>query len=103
MRAWANRTGLPSGRRFDNATGDHSEVMSEHDKRIMAQVTGPMQAASSRCHQPAPGHDQLAERRYVFIPFWGGSGLPAVRDATRRFAIALSVHLRRYKPNFLVL
>src|ERR1022692_3356220 len=25
----------------------------------------------SRCHQPAPGYDQLAERRYEFIPLWG--------------------------------
>jgi transposase len=27
--------------------------------------------ACSRCHQPAPGYDQLAERRFQFIPFWG--------------------------------
>jgi transposase len=25
----------------------------------------------SRCHHPAPGYDQLAERRFEFIPFWG--------------------------------
>jgi transposase len=25
----------------------------------------------SRCHQPAPGYDQLTERRFEFIPFWG--------------------------------
>ena len=24
-----------------------------------------------RCHQPAPGYDQLAERRFEFIPLWG--------------------------------
>ena len=28
-------------------------------------------ATCSRCHQPAPGYDQLAERRFEFIPFWG--------------------------------
>ena len=28
-------------------------------------------AVCSRCHWPAPGYDQLAERRYDFIPFWG--------------------------------
>ena len=28
-------------------------------------------AVCSRCHQPASGYDQLAERRYDFIPFWG--------------------------------
>jgi transposase len=25
----------------------------------------------SRCHQPAPGYDQLAERRFECIPLWG--------------------------------
>jgi transposase len=28
-------------------------------------------AICSRCHQAAPGYDQLAERRFEFIPFWG--------------------------------
>jgi transposase len=28
-------------------------------------------AICSRCRQPAPGYDQLAERRFEFIPFWG--------------------------------
>ena len=28
-------------------------------------------ALCSRCHQPAPGYDQLSERRFEFIPFWG--------------------------------
>jgi transposase len=28
-------------------------------------------AVCSRCHQPAPGYDQLGERRFEFIPFWG--------------------------------
>src|SRR3984893_5365432 len=28
-------------------------------------------AICSPCHQPAPGYDQLAERRFEFIPFWG--------------------------------
>src|SRR4051794_34087626 len=28
-------------------------------------------AVCSRCHQPAPGYDQLAQRRLEFIPFWG--------------------------------
>jgi len=28
-------------------------------------------AICSRCHQPAPGFDQLPERRFEFIPFWG--------------------------------
>jgi len=28
-------------------------------------------AVCSRCHLPAPGYDQLAERRFEFIPMWG--------------------------------
>jgi transposase len=28
-------------------------------------------AVCSRCHQSGPGYDQLAERRFEFIPFWG--------------------------------
>ena len=28
-------------------------------------------AVCSRCHQPAPGYDQLSERLFEFIPFWG--------------------------------
>ena len=28
-------------------------------------------AICSRCHQPAPGYDQLTERRFEFIPLWG--------------------------------
>ena len=28
-------------------------------------------AICSRCHQMAPGYDQLAERRFEFIPLWG--------------------------------
>ncbi|HEY3939963.1 MAG TPA: hypothetical protein VGL97_21220 [Bryobacteraceae bacterium] len=28
-------------------------------------------AICSRCHLPAPGHDQLGQRRFEFIPLWG--------------------------------
>ena len=28
-------------------------------------------AVCSRCHLPARGYDQLAERRFEFIPLWG--------------------------------
>ena len=28
-------------------------------------------AICSRCHLPAPGYDQLGERRFEFIPLWG--------------------------------
>ena len=36
----------------------------------------------SRCHRPAPGYDQLAERRFEFIPLWG-------------FFVFLLYHMRR--------
>src|SRR5271155_5032781 len=28
-------------------------------------------AVCSQCHEPGPGYDKLAERRFEFIPFWG--------------------------------
>ena len=42
MGARTNRTELLSGRRFDNAASNPGEVMLEHDKRIIAHVTGLM-------------------------------------------------------------
>ena len=30
-------------------------------------------AVCSRCHEPAPGYDQLAERRFEFIPLWAAA------------------------------
>jgi hypothetical protein len=41
-------------------------------------------AVCSRCHLPAPGYDQLAERRFEFIPLWGFFRVPAVRHAPCR-------------------
>jgi hypothetical protein len=43
-------------------------------------------AVCSRCHLPAPGYDQLAERRFEFIPLWGVSRLPSVHYAARRLS-----------------
>jgi transposase len=43
-------------------------------------------AVCSGCHHPAPGYDQLPERRHEFIPLWGISGLPDVRDAAGRLS-----------------
>jgi transposase len=42
-------------------------------KRIEIAVSPRMRskAICSGCHQPAPGYDRLAERRFEFIPFWG--------------------------------
>jgi len=69
-------------------------------------------AICSRCQQPAPGYDQLAERRFEFIPFWGflvfllysmrrvdcrrcgqrGTYLPSVRMRWRRFGAPCRKH-----------
>jgi len=44
------------------------------DKKSIEILVRPRQGSSatcSRCHQPAPDYDQLAERRFEFIPLWG--------------------------------
>ena len=41
-------------------------------------------AVCSRCRQPAPGYDQLSERRFEFIPFRGFLGFSALLHAARR-------------------
>jgi transposase len=44
------------------------------DKKSIEVAVRPRKGSSaicSRCHQPARGYDQLAERRFEFIPLWG--------------------------------
>jgi transposase len=44
------------------------------DKKSIEVVVRPRRgsvAICSRCHQPAPGYDQLGERGFEFIPLWG--------------------------------
>ncbi len=44
------------------------------DKKSIEVAVRPQEGSSavcSRCHLPAPGYDQLAERRFEFIPLWG--------------------------------
>jgi transposase len=45
------------------------------DKKSIEVSVRPRQGSAAicaRCHQPAPGYDQLAERRFEFLPlFWG--------------------------------
>src|SRR5437660_5139409 len=43
-------------------------------------------AVCSRCHLPAPGYDQLAVRRFEFIPLWGVSRLPSLHHAARQLS-----------------
>ena len=65
MRAWTNRTELPSDRRFDNATSNHSEVMLEHDKRIIAQVTDLMHGRLAGPHEPGERLPPLAALQFL--------------------------------------
>ena len=46
-------------------TSDHKSI------EIAVRPRKRSKAVCSRCHQPAPGYDQLVERRFEFIPFWG--------------------------------
>ena len=50
----------------------HARFTPDH-KSIEISVRPRQGSAShcSRCHQPAPGYDQLTGRRFEFIPFWG--------------------------------
>src|SRR5690242_10324957 len=51
----------------------HRATFSPDHKSIEVSVRSRKGSAAvcSRCHQPAPGYDQLGERRFEFIPFWG--------------------------------
>jgi transposase len=51
----------------------HQARFSSDHKRIEISVRPRKRAVAvcSRCHQSAPGYDQLPERRFEFIPFWG--------------------------------
>jgi hypothetical protein len=44
------------------------------DKKSIEVLVRPRKGSAaicSRCHLPAPGYDQLVERRFEFIPLWG--------------------------------
>jgi transposase len=51
---------------------EHARFSSDHKSiEIAVRPRKASAAVCSRCHQPAPGYDQLAERCFEFIPFWG--------------------------------
>jgi hypothetical protein len=58
--------------RFPGFVYQHARFSSDH-KSIEVDVRPRKRSAAvcSRCHQLAPGYDQLPERRFEFIPFWG--------------------------------
>jgi transposase len=58
--------------RFRGFVYEHARFSA--DKKSIEVVVRPRKgsaAVCSRCHLPAPGYDQLAERRFEFIPLWG--------------------------------
>src|SRR5438067_8673914 len=58
--------------RFPGFVYQQARFSSDHNSIEMAVRPGQGWAAvCSRCHQPAPGYDQLSERRFEFISFWG--------------------------------
>src|SRR6516162_6557839 len=57
--------------RFRGFVYEHARFST--DKKSIEVVLRPRKgsvAVCSRCHLPAPGYDQLAERRFEFIPVW---------------------------------
>src|SRR5262249_45172756 len=58
--------------RFRGFVYEHARFST--DKKSIEVVLRPRKGSAplcSRCHLPAPGYDQLAERRFEFIPLWG--------------------------------
>jgi transposase len=58
--------------RFRGFVYEHAQF--SPDKRSIEVSVRPRKrsaAVCSRCHHPAPGYDQLSERRFEFIPLWG--------------------------------
>ena len=72
LRAMELITILNRCHRFRGFVYHHARFSPDH-KRIEVSVRPRKGSAAicSRCHQPAPGYDQLAERSFEFIPFWG--------------------------------
>jgi transposase len=58
--------------RFPGFVYQHARFSSDYKSiEIAVRPRQRSKAICSRCHQPAPGYDQLTERRFEFIPFWG--------------------------------
>ena len=57
---------------FPGFVYQHARFSSDHKSiEIDVRPRRGSRAVCSRCHQLAPGYDQLAERRFEFIPLWG--------------------------------
>jgi len=72
LRAMELITILNRCHRFPGFVYQHAHFSA--DKKSIEVAVRPREgsaAVCSRCHLPAPGYDQLAERRFEFIPLWG--------------------------------
>jgi transposase len=57
---------------FKGFVYQHARFSSDHKSiEIAMRPRSGSAAVCSGCHQPAAGYDQLVERRFEFIPFWG--------------------------------
>jgi hypothetical protein len=73
------------------------------DKKSIEVVLRPRKGSAaicSRCHLPAPGYNQLAERRFEFHTSVGDLRLPAVSMAAERHTAALNEELAAYAKAF---
>jgi len=58
--------------RFPGFVYQQARFSSDHQSiEIAVRPRKGSKAVCSRCHKPASGYDQLTERRFEFIPFWG--------------------------------
>jgi len=58
--------------RFPGFVYQQARFSSDHQSiEIAVRPRKGSKAVCSRCHKLAPGYDQLTERRFEFIPFWG--------------------------------
>jgi len=80
----------------------HRVTLSSDHKSIEVSVRPRKGSAAvcSRCHQPAPGYDQLGERRFEFIPLCGFFVFPlyAMRRVDCRPAAPAAIRERRREP-----
>src|SRR5436309_3705655 len=58
--------------RFRGFVYQHARFSADHKSiEVAVRPRKGSAAICSRCHQPAPGYDQLDQRRFEFIPLWG--------------------------------
>jgi len=61
---------LNSCHRFRGFVDQHAHFSADKSIEVAVWPRNGSAAVCSRCHLPAPGYDQLAKRRFEFIPLW---------------------------------